>query len=295
AVSQQDPSRISGGLQDNGSVRSWAGWDNYLGGDGLKNLIDPTNHQKVYACSQDGACSRSTDGGNTMTPLRGMTSQRQAWLTPMEFDPRNPQIVYYGGNILNRSTDSGATFKAISKDLSKGGQGGDSRWGTISAIAAARTDGKVIYVGTNDGNLWVTRDTGATWSQINKGLPNRWITAVAVDPADANRAYVTVSGYRNGESKAHVFRTTDGGRTWADISGNLPDTPVNDLVIDPVDRTRLHVATDVGVFSGGGAAWEPSGTGLPQVPVTDLATNVTGGRTVLTAGTFGLGVWRLTR
>ncbi|GGJ79995.1 hypothetical protein GCM10010123_07320 [Pilimelia anulata] len=295
AVSQQDPSRISGGLQDNGSVRSWAGWAQHLGGDGLKNLIDPTNHQKVYACSQDGSCSRSTDGGNTMQALGSTSSARRAWLTPMELDPTNPAIVYYGGNVLNRSTNSGASFTAISKDLSKGGQGGDSRWGTISAIAPARSDGRVIYVGTNDGNLWVTRDTGATWTAVNAGLPNRWITAVAVDPASADTAYVTVSGYRSGEAGAHVFRTTDGGRTWANISGNLPDTPVNDVVLDPVTK-GLHIATDVGVYSAGaaGGTWAESGSSLPRVPVADLVTNVVGGRTVLTAGTFGLGVWRLT-
>ncbi|GGK39143.1 hypothetical protein GCM10010124_34970 [Pilimelia terevasa] len=295
AVSQQDPSRISGGLQDNGSVRSWSGWGSHLGGDGLKNLIDPTNHQKIYACSQDGACSRSTDGGNSMQALGATTSARRAWLTPMELDPANPAVVYYGGNVLNRSTNSGAAFTAISKDLSKGGQGGDSRWGTISAIAPARSDGRVIYVGTNDGNLWITRNTGGTWTQINAGLPDRWITQVAVDPATADTAYVTVSGYRSGESAAHVFRTTDGGRTWTPLAGNLPDAPVNDIMIDPVDKRTLHVATDVGVYSSAdGRAWTPSGTGLPQVPVADLVTNVVGGRTVLTAGTFGLGVWRLT-
>lgn len=287
-VSQQDPTRINGGLQDNGSVRSWAGWSSYNGGDGLVNLIDPTNHYKVYACSQNGSCRRSTDGGNTMSAFGSTNSTRRGWLTPVVFDPSNPAIMYYGGNRLNRSTNSAASFSVISPDLTHGA------WGTISAIGVAQTDGRVIYVGTDDGRVWVTRDTGATWREITLGLPARFITRITVDPTDANLAYVTVSGYRSGSDLAHVFRTTNGGTTWQDISGNLPDAPVNDLVQDPRNRSVLYVGSDVGAFvSTDGATWSPLGTGLPVVPVTDLAPSVSAGQTVLTAATYGLGIYQL--
>ncbi|HEU5109259.1 MAG TPA: glycosyl hydrolase, partial [Micromonosporaceae bacterium] len=298
AVSKQDTSRISGGLQDNGSVRSWGGgnWNSILGGDGLMNLIDPTNQNKVYACSQNGSCSRSTNGGDTMTGFGATTSERRNWLTPVVFDPSNPAVMYYGGNRLNRSTNSATSWTAISPDLSHGPGGVDGfPFGTITAIAAARTSPATIYAGTDDGRLWITRNTGGTWTEITAGLPTRWINRVAVDPTDANLAYVAVSGFRNGDPAAHVFRTTNGGTSWQDISGNLPDAPVNDLVLDPRDRTRLYAASDVGVFvsTDTGATWTAAGTGLPLVPVSDLEATDTGTATVLTAATYGLGIYRL--
>ncbi len=294
-VSQQDPSRINGGLQDNGSVRSWANWGSYYGGDGLQNLIDPTNQQKVYACSQNGNCGRSTNGGTSMSAFGSTTSSRRAWLTPVVFDPSNPAIMYYGGTQLNRSTNSAQSFTSISGDLSRGNSGSTS-YNTISTIAVAKTSASTIYVGTDDGRMWRTTNTGTSWTEITTGLPNRWITRVTVDPTDANLAYVTLSGYRNGENIAHVYKTVNGGSTWTDISGDLPDAPVNDLVLHPQDRNTLFVGTDVGVFTSANAGvnWTPAGTALPQVSVMDLETSVSGGQAQLTAGTYGLGIYRLT-
>ncbi|HZM75975.1 MAG TPA: hypothetical protein VFC19_09625 [Candidatus Limnocylindrales bacterium] len=298
AVSTQDISRISGGLQDNGSVRSWGGtnWNSIGGGDGLANLIDPTNQNKVYACSQNGVCTRSTDGGTTRSSFGSTTSDRRGWLTPVVFDPSNPAIMYYGGNRVNRSTNSAASFTVISPDLTRGQGGtGGAPFGTITTMAVARSSAATIYVGTDDGRMWVTRNTGSTWTEITAGLPLRWMTRVAVDPTDANLVYATVSGFRNGERLAHVFRSVNGGTSWVDISGNLPDSPANDIVIDPRDRTRLHVAADSGVFTStdGGINWAASGTGLPLVPISDLEATNNGTTTVLTAATFGLGMYRL--
>ncbi|HET8642672.1 MAG TPA: glycosyl hydrolase, partial [Pseudonocardiaceae bacterium] len=163
AVSRQDRSRISGGLQDNGSVRSWGAtnWNSINGGDGLANLIDPANQNRVYACSQYGSCRRSTDGGNTMTSFGATVSDRRNWLTPVEFDPNNPAIMYYGGNRLNRSTNSAQTFTVISPDLSHGVGGiGGYPYGTITTVAVAKADSRVIYVGTDDARVWITRNTG---------------------------------------------------------------------------------------------------------------------------------------
>ncbi len=299
AVSTQDVSRISGGLQDNGSVRSWGGtsWNSIGGGDGLQNLIDHTNQNKVYSCSQYGSCTRSTDGGSTRSAFGATTSDRRGWLTPVVFDPTNPAIVYYGGNRLNRSTNSAASFTTISPDLTHGNGGtGGYPFGTITTIAVSKSSANTLYVGTDDGRAWITRNTGSTWTEITAGLPTRWITRIAVDPTDANLAYVTVSGFRNGSTTAHVFRTATGGTSWTDISGNLPDAPVNDIVLDPRDRTRLFVASDVGVFvsTDGGATWAAAGTALPLVPVSDIEATASGATTVLTAATFGLGMYRLT-
>jgi hypothetical protein len=298
AVSRQDPSRVSGGAQDNGSLRSWGtpSWNAIGGGDGTTNLIDPTNQNRVYSCSQFGACSRSTDGGNTSTGFGSTVSDRRNWTTPVVFDPSNPTVMYYGGNRLNRSTDAAASWTVISPDLSHGSGGIGGTFGTITTVAVAPGDGRVIYAGTDDGRAWVTRDTGGTWTEITAGLPTRWITHVAVDPTDSRVAYVTVSGYRNGDPAAHVFRTTTGGASWLDISGNLPDAPANDLVLDPRNRSVLYVGTDVGVFTSTstGATWFPVGTGLPAVPVADVEATVAGSTTLLTAATYGLGMYRVT-
>lgn len=288
-VSQQDPTRINGGLQDNGSVRSWAGWGEYYGGDGLANLIDPTNHLKVYACSQNGNCGRSTNGGNSMSSFGPTTSSRRNWLTPVALDPTNPAIVYYAGDRVNRSTNSAANFTVISPTLTT------TTWGTVSALGVSKSDARVIYTGTDDGKLWVTRNTGTTWTDITAGLPTRYVTRVTVDPTDANLAYVALSSYRNGSSVAQLFKTTDGGANYTPISGNLPDAPVNDIVLDPQNRNILYVGTDVGAFTStnGGANWAPIGTDLPLVPVTDLETSVSSGQTVLTAATYGLGIYQI--
>ncbi|NUP50059.1 MAG: glycosyl hydrolase, partial [Catenulispora sp.] len=295
-VSQQDPTRINGGLQDNGSVRSWSSWGSYYGGDGLQNLIDPTNQAKVYACSQYGSCGRSTNSGNTVRNFGSTTSARRAWLTPLALDPTTPSVVYYGGDQLNRSANSAQSFSSISPDLSHGDGGTSGVYGTISTIAVAKTDGRVIYAGTDDGRAWITRNTGATWTEITAGLPNRWITRIVVDPTNADTAYISLSGYRSGDSGAHVLKTTNGGTTWQDVSGNLPNAPVNVIALDPRNTSVWYVGTDVGVFStsDGGASWTPVGSALPLVSVADLQTAVSGASLVLTAGTYGLGVYQIT-
>jgi hypothetical protein len=297
AVSRQDLNRVSGGTQDNGSLRNWSGtpWNSIGGGDGTTNLIDPTNQNRVYSCSQYGSCTRSSDGGSTRTAFGATTSDRRNWITPVVFDPNNPAIMYYGGNRLNRSTNAAANWTVISPDLTRGSGGtGGTPFGTITTIAVARADSRVIYVGTDDGRVWITRNTGSTWIEITAGLPTRWITRVAVDPASANVAFVSVSGYRNGDPGAHVFATTNGGTSWTDISAGLPDAPVNDVVLDPRNAAVLYAATDVGVWARTGGTWAPVGTGLPLVPVADLEATDNGTATVLTAATFGLGMFRTT-
>ncbi|HZN74140.1 MAG TPA: glycosyl hydrolase [Micromonosporaceae bacterium] len=297
AVSRQDVNRVSGGAQDNGSLRNWSGtnWNSIGGGDGTTNLIDPTNQLKVYSCSQYGSCTRSTDGGSTRSGFGTTTSDRRNWLTPVVFDPNNPAIMYYAGNRVNRSTNSAASWTVISPDLTRGSGGtGGAVFGTITALAVAKSSASTIYAGTDDGRVWITRNTGSSWTEITAGLPTRWITRIAVDPASADIAYVSVSGYRNGDPGAHVFRTANGGASWTDISAGLPDAPVNDLVLDPRNPAILYAGTDVGVWARTASTWAPVGTALPLVPISDLEATDTGTATVLTAATYGLGMYRTT-
>ncbi|MDQ3990875.1 MAG: hypothetical protein M3245_01005, partial [Actinomycetota bacterium] len=307
-TSQQDNGRLTIGTQDNGCIRSWsstgvvnpsgAGWGNFGScGDGLYTVIDHTDHNFVYGCSQYGSCSRSTNAGNSSSGFGATTSQRRNWQTPVVLDPNDPQIVYYGGNILNRSTNRAAAFTAISPDLT-GGPGADPNYpfGTMTTIAVAKTAPNTIWVGTDDGRVWKTTTGGGTttssWTRIQDDLlPERWVTRIAVDAHDDQLVYVTFSGFRNGEDTAHVFRTTDGGATWSNISGNLPNAPVNDVVLHP-SGSYLYVATDVGVFvSKPGRTWYRIGEGPPLAPVMDLAYHTASNTMV--AGTFGRSSWRL--
>jgi hypothetical protein len=127
-------------------------------------------------------------------------------------------------------------------------------------------------VGTDDGNVWQTENGGTNWTNISSGLPLRWITRVAVDPYDENIVYTTLSGYRYDSYLPHVFRSSDAGGTWEDITGTLPEAPANDIIVDPALDSTLYLATDFGVYvtRNLGAYWQMLGDNLPNVPVVDL-------------------------
>ena len=314
-ISEQNPNQVVSGLQDNGCIRNSAGgnvghpgaWHQFsLCGDGLQTLINPVNDGIAYACSQYGSCSRGTAGGVAAQGIGSQLSQRRGWWVPLQFDPSDPSVMYYGGNILNRSTNGGANWTAISEDLTTDPEQLDAgtykNFGTITTVAAAKSDGNVIYVGTDDGLLWRTADLGANWTRLDdpddpdtpeneNDLPGSWVTRVAVDPVDADVAYATFSGFRGGDSTPHVVKTTDGGATWTNISGNLPAAPVNDGIVLP--GGKLAVGTDVGVFltSDGGDTWLTLGDGLPAVPILDIRFHE--GTNTITAATFGHGIQRV--
>jgi hypothetical protein len=311
-VSEQTADRVVGGTQDNGCLRSWnsagvvtGAWGSYGGcGDGLYTVIDPSNQNNVYACSQFGFCSRSVNAGNNSTGfINATTADRRNWETPVVLDPSTPSTVYYGGNILNRSTNMAVSFTAISPSLSNPASGTDPSYpfGTLTTVAVAKTNPNVIYAGTDDGWLWGTKDLGATWTRFtDPALPTRWVTHLAVDPTNANKAYVTYSGLRNADNNAHVLRTTDGGAHWTDISGNLPFAPTQDVVVDPLNPNRLFVASDLGVFTANVAkagsqnptvTWYRLGNGLPRAPVDDIEYQASTNR--LYAATYGRSVWSI--
>jgi hypothetical protein len=277
-VDYQFPNRYYGGTQDNGTNRTLTGnlndWQPIFGGDGFYVLVDPSNNNYVYAESQYGGFGRSTNGGNNFDyGLNGVSgSDRFNWSTPFIIDPSNPTKLYIGSNRVYRSTNRAVSWTPISPDLTNGPPSGNQVYGTITTIASAPSDTNVVYVGTDDGNVWVTLSGGTSWTKISTSLPVRWITRVAVDPDNAMTAYVTLSGYRYDEYLPHVFRTTDAGISWLDISSNLPDAPVNDIIVDPDSTERLFVGTDVGVFVSDnlGSIWNYLGEYLPNAPVTDL-------------------------
>jgi hypothetical protein len=169
----------------------------------------------------------------------------------------------------------------------------------LTTIAVAPSDSNTVYIGTSDAKVQVTINAGlgasATWTDITSTLPNRTITMVAVDPLHSMTAYVTASGFSGfgGDLQGHVFKTINGGGSWTDMSGNLPNTPVNDIVIDPDLPNTFYVGTDVGVFRtiNGGTTWTTLSSGLPTVAVVGLKFHHPS-RT-LRAVTHGRSVWDL--
>ncbi len=293
------PERLYGGTQDNSSMRTMTGnvddWEIIFSGDGFKTLVDPLDNSYVYTESQYGNFVRSTNGGNTFMPaMSGIGfSDRFNWNTPVVFDPNNPEILYLGSNKLYKTVNRAVSWTPVSQDLTKNNPQLNLTYGTITTISVSPLNGDVIYVGTDDGNVQVTTNGGLEWSLITSTLPNRWVTSVLADPDDVNGAYVTLSGYRHGTNTGHIYKTTDQGETWVDISGDLPDMPVNELL--KVAATGvLYIATDIGVFCSvnEGLTWDLLGENLPALVVNDICYHDL--ENILVAGTFGRGMFRIT-
>jgi hypothetical protein len=325
--------RSFGGTQDNG-VQRYSGvlaWDDVgLPCDGTYTAIDLLTPSTVYGDCEyvpgflflgkslfNGANDSFFFAGNGID-----FSDNGNFVPPLVVDPENPQALYFGTYRVWRTTDSGNSWSAISPDLT-GGCSGDGV-DCISTIAVAPTDSATILVGTGNAantagvnSVSATTNGGATWnSGVGIGLPLRYVTRVAVDPHSATTAYATFSGFSGfvgGDTRGHVFQgqLTPGGIptvVWTDISSSfvtcppgsadLPNIPVNDIVIDPDIAGRLYVATDIGVFQGdlqaggaNGACWQPLGSGLPNVAVVSLALHDSS--RMLLAATHGRSVWEL--
>jgi photosystem II stability/assembly factor-like uncharacterized protein len=275
-VDAQNANKIYGGAQDNSTMRTTTGglddWKIIYGGDGFQPLVDPTNTNVIYALYQYGELGKSINDGTNFSDVKNgiASNDRKNWDTPIAFNPMNSQVLYYGANRLYKTTDGAANWTAISPDLSNGPYNGNLVYGTIISISVSPLDSQIIYAGTDDGNVWVTQNGGEDWTNISQDLPNRWVTKVLADRDNPDDVYVTFSGYRYGEDFGHIFKSTDAGLSWEDISGNLPDVPVNDIEKDAWGN--LFVATDIGVLSSydDGLSWEPLGFGMPSVVVTDL-------------------------
>lgn len=298
-----------GGTQDNGTVRTVGvgAWTTSLGGDGGATAVDYATPTTVYTEYVYLNFQRSFNSGVTWSrsmsgiPTSGGaqsdgTSDRCAFIAPFVMDPSNPQILVAGTYRVYRTTNGGTTWGAISADLTgeAGGALGVGSFGSvISALAIAKSDGATIYAGTTGADsaarVQVTTNTGTTWVNVTKApLPNRAVTSIAVDPTNAGRAFVGFSGYASG----HVFRTTNRGVSWSNVSGNLPDVPVNAIAIDTANpQTHIVVGTDLGVFetTNGGTSWAEANTGLAKVSVADLDLRSDG---VLVAATHGRGMFR---
>jgi hypothetical protein len=330
AVAADDPNRIAVGLQDNGSNRTWTNalstptppytTNSYGGGDGHYVAIDQTNHGVFYQCSQGGACGGRIDTatGGTSFPFSGRPTNRYTTDAPLVLDANNPNVIYVGGQLLLRSLPTatgvrGTNWSAISPaapndlpgpipDVEQDTGLYANLYGAVTAIGPARDPlpgavppndySQTIYAGTDTGKLWRTTNAGGSWAQI-AGVPERWVNGIAVDPTDPNHAYAVFSGYREGDNAANIWETHD-GTTWTNISGNLPNAPLDSVVYDKPDNIVV-VSGDLGVFFlrqppnlPPSTTWSRLGTNLPNTSVQDLKIQTSS--LSLFAMTFGRGV-----
>ncbi|MDD5361487.1 MAG: T9SS type A sorting domain-containing protein [Ignavibacteria bacterium] len=274
-INYQNPADIMAGAQDNGTNRTASGstgnWTSVYGGDGFYCLYDYQNPQRMYAESQSGSIGRSTDGGNSFySGTSGLDLTYTNWSTPFIMDKTNPLTLYCGTYKVYKSVNGMQSWAAISPDLTNGHV---ANLGTITTLDVSKSNPNVLYAGTDDANVWVTTNGGSNWTKISSSLPNRWVTRVTIHPDSANICYVTLSGYKIDTTGAHIFKTTNYGAAWISKSGNLPDAPINDVLIDPRLYSNLYIATDLGVMSStnDGQTWQLYGNGMPAyIPVHDL-------------------------
>ncbi|RPI14894.1 MAG: T9SS C-terminal target domain-containing protein [Ignavibacteriae bacterium] len=292
------PQRKYTGTQDNGTVGTKTGltmdWELFYGGDGFYCLVDYSNSNVMYAEYQNGGIGRSTNGGNSYVGIQnGLDLSRTNWSSPYTMDLLNPSVLYFGSYKLHKTTNRGTNWTAISPDLTRGP--GNGRLGTITCISTApKADSlRVIYVGTDDWKVSVSTNTGASWTDITGSLPQRYVTDVVCDKRNPAIAYVTLSGYNLDLNNTHIFRTTNYGAVWTNISSNMPNVPVNSFIIDYNRDGLLYAGCDVGVFysTNTGASWQVLGTGLPNSAVFDI--NYHQPTKKLVAGTHGRSMFEI--
>ena len=304
ALHPSDENFLLGGTQDNGTNRysGALGWTRVAGGDGGFALVDQAKPNIVWHSFQNSSGTNpdygprvSLNGGGSWTD-RGCRSgctgaagqmkptDRVGFYSPMNLhtgftEPNN--VIYWGTHRLYRSPDLGITWTGIGPSTDGGGQDVTKGAGRVTAITAhpqldnsTNPPGEIVWVGTSDGNIQITKNAGrlaeASFTNLTKTpLPNRFVTDIALDPKDVNRAFVTFSGFNVGTpgTPGHVFVTTDQGVTWRDISGDLPDVPVTSIALDPLAEGTLFIGTDMGVFqtTDNGTTWVRLGNGLPRV------------------------------
>ena len=288
-VAQTVAANVVCGLQDNATKELENNvWSERTGGDGMECLIDYSNNSILYSSAQNGMIFR-TDKANDSEFVISVnipggqkegTSPAGEWVTPFVIHPTNPKVLFAGYNKVYKTTDQGDSWSAISPVVSSD---------LLRYIAVAPSNPNTIYVATHD-TIARTTDGGETWSYVSEWDPevNGVVSYLAVDPTNPQRMFVTFSGYAAGKK---VFMSPDGGTTWANYSGTLPNVPANCIVYQKGSNEGLYIGTDVGVFYRDGTMsdWVPYQDGLPVVVVTELEISYFNNK--LWAATFGRGLW----
>lgn len=292
AVDMAEPYNVYGGLQDNGvwmgpntyqASTRWHGSGQYpyraiYGGDGMQVAIDTRDNETVYTGLQFGNYSRlntRTGDRTSITPRHELGDRplRWNWQTPIHLSQHNQDILYMGSNKLHRSMDQGDNFVEISGDLTKGGIKGDVPFGTLSTIHESPLRFGLLYTGSDDGLVHVSKDGGASWTQINDGLPeNMWVARVRASAYAEGRVYAVLNGYRWDDFTPYAYVSENYGETWRPIGEDLPMEPLNVIKEDPANENILYVGSDHGLYVSldRGESFMLMNNGLPAVAVHDV-------------------------
>lgn len=292
AVDMDQPYNIYGGLQDNGV---WMGPSNYkantrwhgsgqypyksiMGGDGMQVQVDTRDNATVYTGFQFGNYFRintKTDRQKRITPKHDLGERplRWNWQTPIHLSVHNQDILYMGSNKVHRSFKQGDDFEEISDDLTTGGIKGDVAFSTLTTIHESPLKFGLLYVGSDDGLVHVSKDGGHSWDNISKGLPeDLWISGVQASASEKSKVYVALNGYRWDDFRSLIYVSENYGQDWKRIGLDLPHEPVNVILEDSDNTDILYVGTDHGLYVSldRGSSFMLLNNGLPKVAVHDL-------------------------
>lgn len=292
AVDMAKPYNVYGGLQDNGvwygpsTYKASVGWHDsgqypykpLLGGDGMQVAVDTRDNATVYTGFQFGNYFRihtKTGERKYITPKHelGEPPLRWNWQTPIHISSHNQDILYMGANRLYRSFNQGNDFQPISPDLTHGGRKGDVPYGTLTSISESPLRFGLIYTGSDDGMVFVTRDGGVSWINISAGLPkDMWVSRVIASAHSEGRVYLSLNGYRWDHFDPYLYVSDDYGGTWKKIGSDLPMEPLNAVREDPLNPDLLYVGTDHGLYVSldRGGSFMLLNNGIPAVPVHDV-------------------------
>jgi photosystem II stability/assembly factor-like uncharacterized protein len=311
-VDNKENYNVYGGLQDNGV---WVGPNNYIhdvswqqdgkypyqsimGGDGMQIQVDNRNANIVYTGFQFGnyfRIDRSTDKSEAISPKSAKDEKllRFNWQTPILLSSHNQDILYMGSQFLHRSMDQGKTWEKISEDLTNGNVEGNIAFGTITTIAENIFQFGLLYVGSDDGLIHVSKDGGVTWTKISDNLPqNLWVSRIVASQHKKGRVYATLNGYRKDDFTSYVFVSDDYGTSWTSISKGLTNA-VNVIVEDNSNANILYVGTDNGLFISidNGVIWQDFSAEMPNVAVHDL--KIQAKAKDLIVGTHGRSIYKV--
>jgi photosystem II stability/assembly factor-like uncharacterized protein len=261
-VDMETPYNVYGGLQDNGVLRGSSRsvpnrgkhWDAIFGGDGMYVAPDPRNSKLVYTGFQFGNYFKLDldRGRNTrITPSHeiGEAPNRWNWRTPLILSKHNPDIVYMASQRVYRSLNKAESWEAISGDLTKNKKQGNVPFSSIASLTESPIQFGLLYVGTDDGNAWVSKNGGGSWESIVAGLPaDKWVSSISPSPHDKATVFVSVNGYRQDDFKTYLFMSSDYGKTWTSVKGNLPESVANVIIQDPVNANLLYCGLDNGTY-----------------------------------------------
>ena len=311
-VDMNYPYNVYGGLQDFGS---WKGpstkkgrfpirfedWEHMQGGDGFYNLVDPVTNRWLYSESQFGGLTRIDlkTGVRKRIRIKNGNRFRFNWNTPILISPHNSNVIYQGANVLLRSSFRGENWEVISPDLTKNDStkfgGVEVRiYGSITSFDESPIAQGVFWVGTDDGNVQISRDGGKNWKLLNENIPDNpeyWVSRIIASNHDEGTAYLTFTGRHRADYRALVYKTSDFGETWESIANNLPNESINVIREDRKNRNLLFVGTDrtVYVSMDGGRNWSELKNNLPTIPVRDLVIHPR--EKDLVVGTMGRGFY----